>query len=233
MSYILDALNKSEQERRARSAPDLNTHHAPAAHENPPARWAWLIGSVLVSINLIALAIWFFPVSKDAPEPQAPMANNLAQDIPALSANTANTPPAVQSIPQPSAAISTDRNLNAAQASANPIDPPLALNPPDLQPEEDIITPTDLGRQATNRLRSTISIAELPQDLQRQLPDMQFSSHLYSDDFKLVNINGQMMKEGETIAPGVELIEITEDGVVIQFRDRSIEMSVLRNWSFD
>ncbi|MEL0067242.1 MAG: hypothetical protein VW874_03145 [Gammaproteobacteria bacterium] len=59
MSYILEALKKSEQERNPDKVPDLSTHHrAIATEEKSGFPWVWLV-IVLVVINLGAL-YWFF-----------------------------------------------------------------------------------------------------------------------------------------------------------------------------
>src|SRR5690554_5044720 len=60
MSLILDALKKSEQERRRGRGPDLQSLHQPAMPV--PAQRGWLpwaaLGLVLVGINGAALAWW-------------------------------------------------------------------------------------------------------------------------------------------------------------------------------
>lgn len=42
-----------------------------------------------------------------------------------------------------------------------------------------------------------------------------------------------MMREDEYIAPELLLVEITEDGVILDFREYRISMSILQNWAFD
>ena len=75
----------------------------------------------------------------------------------------------------------------------------------------------------------------MPASVQRQIPDMRFSSHIFADaaDLRMVSINGKSVREGDVVAEGIRLIEITEEGVVLTFRHYTFEMSVLRDWSFD
>lgn len=72
MSYILNALRKSEQERRSGQVPTLQ-HGFPDNHLQPPGRKSWLIVGLLI-FNLIALGVffWFDRRSPDANEGVSP-----------------------------------------------------------------------------------------------------------------------------------------------------------------
>lgn len=61
MSYILEALRKSEQERQRGKVPDLNSYKeesvAPAL---PRHRWPWVIGGIVL-VNLLVVLFWWSP----------------------------------------------------------------------------------------------------------------------------------------------------------------------------
>ncbi|MFT4852863.1 MAG: general secretion pathway protein B, partial [Bacteroidia bacterium] len=95
------------------------------------------------------------------------------------------------------------------------------------------VTPADFTDLERLRAITPVSVTALPVDIQQQIPALTFSSHLYSDDFRMVNINGRMMREGDLIDPELQLVEITEDGVILSFREYHVQMSVLQNWSFE
>ena len=78
-----------------------------------------------------------------------------------------------------------------------------------------------------------VRVNELPAHVQAQIPDLVFSSHIYADDpsFRMVNINGRMIREGDRLNNNLQLIQITEDGVVLQLDEHTFEVSVLRDWS--
>jgi general secretion pathway protein B len=80
-----------------------------------------------------------------------------------------------------------------------------------------------------------VRIAELPLNVQRQIPDITFSSHIYASDpsLRVVNINNRSIREGDYISDDVKLLDITEDGVVLSYLHYRIEMNVIRDWSFD
>jgi len=72
MSYILQALEKSEQERHRGEVPDLQRVSTPAyTARRRPASWALLVGGLL-AVNLGALLIWMQPWS--SPPPATPTA---------------------------------------------------------------------------------------------------------------------------------------------------------------
>ena len=68
MSYILDALNKSEEEKKQHRTPGLNTIHQSSEGRKTRRGPLLLIGIGLLIINLIALLIWwiFFSVAPEA-----------------------------------------------------------------------------------------------------------------------------------------------------------------------
>ena len=97
MSYILDALRKSERERQTGQVPGLP--NLVADSPQTPPRWIfWLVG-LLLSVNLAGLSYWLFTrpeASKDAPGP-ANTATTLPAPAttPAARADQAATPPIV------------------------------------------------------------------------------------------------------------------------------------------
>ena len=64
MSYILEALQKSEQKRQKDSIPDLQAVHVPAAgKKDKRSLWPWLLVAVLI-VNAVLL-VSFLPSSRD------------------------------------------------------------------------------------------------------------------------------------------------------------------------
>lgn len=80
MSLILDALKRSEQERRRERGPDLQSIHQPAAAAQAPVqRGWWMLAAALLLLNAAALGWWWWrdaaepvPVAAIAPERAAP-----------------------------------------------------------------------------------------------------------------------------------------------------------------
>jgi hypothetical protein len=72
---------------------------------------------------------------------------------------------------------------------------------------------------------SIISAIPLLQDLpfasQAAIPEMKFSGHAYSPnpDLRMIMVNTSIAREGDMITPDVRLVEITENGLIMIFKD--------------
>ena len=62
---------------------------------------------------------------------------------------------------------------------------------------------------------------ELPLPIQQSLPSLVISVFLYSEDptSRMVKINGQMMREGQSLTAGLKLEEITPEGVILSYKN--------------
>ena len=68
MSYILDALKKSEKERPAGAVPDLHTIQQTPAPEVQKSRWPYVVGGALL-LNAVVISGIFFMYQPDEPGP--------------------------------------------------------------------------------------------------------------------------------------------------------------------
>lgn len=202
MSLILDALKKSEQERRRGRGPDLQSlHQAPvaAAARRPWLPWAGL-ALLVVAVNGAALAWWL---------------NRPADAIPAMQRQ-----PDVAVAPEPVAGAATPAAVaNAAVSSPAPA--PAAPVP--ATPPPPAVPPAQPPLQ---------ELWELPEGVRRQLPALTYSFHVYAGDpsRRTIIINNRRMREGSEIQPGLLLEEITADGVILATGDHRVHVSVLENW---
>jgi general secretion pathway protein B len=78
-----------------------------------------------------------------------------------------------------------------------------------------------------------LNINDLPLSVQRQIPDLSFSTHIYASDaaWRMVGINGKSRREGDNIEDNLVLLEITEQGVILGFKGYNFTMGVVKNWS--
>lgn len=200
MSYILDALNKSERERRSDTTPELNSIY----RQMPPKTTSnsrWIVIVVFFAlVNVAALWVW------------------LSSSVPAEA-------------PQPASGPDADPTYVATAIPTTLT--PTTTAPTAIPNESKLIKPDDVA--LTLQDINPVRLSELPINIQRQIPDLKFSSHLYSNNptYRMVNINGKMVQEGDNVADGFRLIKITEAGVVLSFRHYQFEVSVLRDWRFD
>lgn len=251
MSYILDALKKSESERQSQDLPDLN-----AIHERPQLQpvkkrkmWPFIL---IVIIVLNVAGFWFVwqrtpPLNTTASMPTKTPPTSAVLEGSASQATIANAVVAQQ---QRADIIVTPLGIQQAEQANEPVlqqqeAAALALS----TTNEILITPQDVYRKSPSASIGTgqeplierrsldqpvKKITALPTNIQRQIPDLRFSSHLYADDdsFRMVNINGNMFHEGDFIAEGIRLEQISEEGVVLNYLHYTFEISVIRDWSF-
>ncbi|MFT7688415.1 MAG: general secretion pathway protein B [Candidatus Azotimanducaceae bacterium] len=181
MSYILDALNKSEQERQNKQSPSINSQYRVPVKSKKASRYWTIFLTILVLVNFAGIVFWFTKI--DESETQS-----------------------IQKI-ETADAVSVQKETES----------------PQFLKIESAPTKTSLRK---------VFISDLPIQVKDQLPDLNFSAHLYGEDksFRMVNINGKMLKEGEDFNDDILLREITADGVVIQYQDYLIEIGILSNW---
>jgi len=94
-----------------------------------------------------------------------------------------------------------------------------------IPPREKTLTPPPAEVQSNHLAlpmpNRVYHLNELPLPIRQTLPEFLVSVFLYSDDpaSRLVRINGQMMKEGQYLAPGVKLEEIVPAGVIFNYQN--------------
>ena len=195
MSYILDALKRSEQEEKIRQMPALDSVHV-FSQSRPMI--SGLIVLLLASLVVVTGAAMY------------------------LYAQNSQRVVSVSSLDIESKETKAPELASPKTSEAFPIKP----NPTPNATENGI---------AQNADDVPLRISELPNDIQRKIPEMRFSSHIFAEDptLRLVNINGKNIREGDTVADDLLLLEISEEGVVFFFQSYSFEMSVLRDWTVD
>ena len=203
MSYILDALNKSEEEKQQHRTPSLNTiHQKPNKKRTQNRSWTAIL-SLLILMNLVGLMIWLFFFSGSSSRP------TLSRTQPDASSSPVSTAP---SRPTPSSVAPsvTPPELTSSTSGRAQISPSISLEKP-------------------------LESAAVPDLINQEIAAIRFSSHIDASDadLRMVVINGQPLRENARFGSALELSQITEDGVIIQYQDHSIPVSVLSQWAED
>ncbi len=73
----------------------------------------------------------------------------------------------------------------------------------------------------TPKERNPVAIGELPPAIGQEIPPISIQGHVYSSEPKdrIVGINDRLLKEGEYLAPGLRLEQITPDGLVFSYKN--------------
>ncbi len=216
MSFILDALKKSDAERQRLSGPTLlEMPIARPTHRLP--LWAAALGLVLiVCIVVLGWLAWRPLVPRSVPAPAsatsapAPAAAPVPAFPAAPSAGAVATPvpdatgPASAHSHGPAAPSRTDAQVTALVAAENPADSAPAVAPAAGQP------PDNGG--ADNLHNYT--------ELTGTLPPLRLDLHVYaaSPAERYAFINMHKVREGDLTPEGVLVKQITREGVVLEYR---------------
>jgi general secretion pathway protein B len=207
MSFILDALKKSEIERQRQTSPGLVEIPMSQRRRFP----AWAVGlSVLFVIN-IAVLTGVLMRNSSAPAPALPAKRaNTAQAAAdkALPAVAEHFSPLAAPIYAPEIPVPADRGAPAAKLDAPP---PAAHRADPVLRVEDTNTDTDEVLPSINEVNLTGAQA---------LPELHLDVHVYATKpaDRFVYINMRKYHEGNALQEGPVVEHIRRDGVVLNFQ---------------
>jgi general secretion pathway protein B len=233
MSFILDALKKSEVERQRQAIPGLMDSRPPPPRAKFPLWAAALIA--LFAVNLLILAV---VLTRHAPPATAPPATTPPESPgPPAAAPMA---PAATIAPAPSAAAPA----SVAPDHFSPMDAAPPVYAPEIPPTQDspgaarrgaragssgagtthhaasaapdpVLTDSNPGDSEALPSINEINVAEQP-----ALANLHLDVHVYATQpsERFVYINMRKYREGATLAEGPVLERIRRDGVVLNYQ---------------
>ncbi|UNK49261.1 general secretion pathway protein GspB [Lysobacter sp. S4-A87] len=250
MSLILDALRKSEAERRRGQAPDLFAELPPlvtrAATRRPLWAW-WLAGgfAVLASLWLLrdvastagAVTVPTVDASTQAasaaPDPAMAMAApaSIADSMPIAPAR--QKPAALRPTPEPVASASLPPAAKAAPPQPTP-EP--VLPPPQLAPVQvaSVTPPAPAAMPAPAAIpmpapaaTAPLRLADLSAGEREQLPALKISMHMWAPapDQRFAIIDGARVGQGDRVGDAV-VEEIAADSVVLNWHGQRVALPI-------
>jgi general secretion pathway protein B len=227
MSYILDALKKSDRQRNLGAPPTLQVAQLTMS---APKRPSWFYYGLLAAVLLVAgiviglLRPWQAVQPPIAAEPDAAI-SPIPLSHQAASAPLAATPEkrseAAEEFPAPKLlragqAVPADvvmKSSNPAPVSSAAPGATMPI-PEKTKPEE----PAGLGGVA--QVQEAIPLNELPPQIQREIPAMTVQLHSYSSkpSERFVYINSIKLREDESLMSGLRLEQITPDGMIFSYK---------------
>ena len=249
MSYILDALRKSDQQRQRGAAPTLLAGQATVVASKQPAFLVYgLLAAVLVGAGMVVG--WLRPWQAE----QAVPAANVAVAKPSEASMRRSVPVRTEIAPAPAPEPQVQSATPATQIPPGPV---RAIAPAPATTPVKSQSPASAGAEAPGKpqvgvaavsrrpaavpqqqpgtaaadstpAQNVISMAELPLALQHELPAMAISVHAYSGNpgDRLVGIDNRMLREGDNVAPGLKLEQITPDGMIFGYKGYSFRRGV-------
>lgn len=225
MSMLLDALKKSEQQRRLGAKPDIHSAvDEPAGRASEPlGRW---LPVVLVVVAVLVMA--WFGWRQFAPPPAT-----VDVDAPALAERgtaAPATPDETESATPPQAAAAGPRtpvetySAPPPAASPGPAAATPAMPPPSAIPVRQAARPAPSPTPPASGepyRPAVMSYWELPQGVRDGLPQFRVTVLVYAEDpaDRFLLVNGVRLKEKDELQAGVVLDEIRRDGAVFRARN--------------
>lgn len=247
MSFILDAIAKSEQERQQLEVPNAQVLAVPAETPPPKKRLLPLLLIIALMLNAILVAVWMQSekivetkietVSVVSPTAQEKIETGVSEEL--IVEGIDNQ----QKVEVAKTAEPQQLIVNSKPVISEPVEEEVAEGWVRIEPNslQDSVRESTASSSATVEPGATdllivSRLYDLPESVRDDLPTVKFSGHLYSSDpaSSVVFLDNQRpVMQGQQIVDEVFLNEITPDGVVVEFRGYLIQVGVLQNWTLN
>lgn len=229
MSYILEALKKSDQQRQRGAAPTLQAAQVTvAAPKRPLFIYYGLLAAVLLGAGI--MIGWLRPWQPEQPPPEtepiaapapltAPpeMLSKTAQEFPAPNLTRAGQPVPVVGAMKPNNPVLFSSGTPSAAA---PI--------PDKTMPDKFISGKPASLVGVAQEQKAIPMDDLPLQIRQEIPAMTVQLHAYSSNpsERLVYINSIRLLEGGSLMLGLRLEQITPDGMIFSYKGYRFKRSI-------
>lgn len=227
MSTLLKALRRADQ---PQFTPHMPLMGLPVSQEEEPnRRWIWwLLAPLALVMGAGANYGWHL--------------HNLKPIEQQIEVKEVVTPPFVRVEPKPMITRPLPPPLPEPVVQARPVAAPPATATASNQNQslaERIMmalnnTPLMEEGAAPQAQRSAgaIPLSALPPALKQQVPPLTYGAHNYSSDpaKRAVVLNGREVREGGEIAPGVILVAIAQDDIILQVGGQHASLKALQDW---
>ncbi len=251
MSYILEALKKSEQERQQGKLPPFAAQGMILSGRKKPKSWVPMVVATALVANLLVFSYWLW---RDAAAPAPAPASSAAMQAPAAVRfePVADRPEPQVNLPRivlpdvavpkvivPEVTAPSPGSAPEPTASAPPPEPvwqtatPEIIAPTTPRTEENTAwTPASAPVVSDVVAASPLPlIDELSAGQLARIPALTFNSHIYTPqpEARRVMINNLYLREGQAIGTLV-VAHITEEGVVLDLDGQLFRLQALRDW---
>ena len=202
MSFILDALKKSEAERKRQDAPGIASIPAPTENSSG-SKWIWIIAGLL-TVNVVVLT---GVVLRPGAEPET------EQPAVIQSATREQAEPQTAPNPVPTASAGDSGAAPLPQSIASPTSSTMS----DAAPRVENVSPVAAAAQTGPSELPTFD--ELRTAGRLQLPDLHVDIHVYSGQSadRFVFVNMTKYRENEKLSEGPVVTRITPDGAELDY----------------
>lgn len=204
MSYILDALKKSSEERRRLQEQEAQQGALPLnsqVTQKTPGQNRLLMVLLMVSVLAFSAVGWWFVSSTE----------KSAGDV---------SPPGPAITPEPQQS-QVEKTTAGPQTVGTGTVAPSTTERPAAPDKNEPAAGRNLEKPLQTFPESKLPLMEeLPLALRAQLPEMKFSGHVFSPtpELRMIMINTSVVREGDLIDADLRLMEITRDGLIMSHK---------------
>jgi general secretion pathway protein B len=220
MSYILDALKKSEQQRLTAGVPSLTSEPPVLMESGGPAPHWKLLAAALLALNAGALGWWLLrPPAPPLPPGQPSVPISAPEKTPAAQAALDPARPAQRSEERPATPSSASGIASVNTHIQSPAPPPrdkpaaiagLAAAPAPRSAEAAPPPPVRLG---------VVALADLPPSVRSALPPLKIGGYAEGPNGMMVVVDDRLLSEGDEFGAGLRVVKISPEGAIFSFRN--------------
>jgi len=222
MSYILEALKKSKQERQGGETPHLHVVHMPPSFKTDSSkigRSGLLVGGLLMVLGLGGFG--YYVSSNNTPSQIEDSLNSVTvREIEIRSQF-------FEQAEEATVVVQTSEFIPVRSA-------PLEESPPPVKITKDrfkkVVTGPvkSVGVAPLGEFHDLPYRVDLPPEVQREIPKFNFAGHTYADDPKrrMIIINNQILREGDGVDSDTTLVSIVWEGVVLNYKGISFRQKI-------
>jgi len=243
MSYILDALKKSEQQRGHGNIPDVQTVHSSSLNYQSDKKIYWpyiLLFAVL--LNLLAIIYFIFDKEENSEIHTKTQQNEaLESETPVLNAAD-NLHPVItpdDKKQENTVTQAVNSNIEHQEKNKQSEETSTVIAPTTTKSSEDGAgmssnKPENIAvkNQAQGVGSTILEYYDLPESIKQQIPAIIISAHVYSSNplQRSIVINNNFMEEGDYVIDDLILYEITTDGAIFNNKGTLFHYGVVSTW---
>ena len=227
MSYILEALKKSDQQRQRSTTPTLPAAQAAAKTGEQIISATYVLIAVVLLCAGIAIG-WLRPWQS-----AGTVLQTAGQS--AILASPASAPEPLARNENPGEKLPVHNSVADPQVASGIGGAPTMI----VAPGRSAVTGTSaatsvpmlkktVASAVLPQAQNPVPLAELPLTIQQEIPAMSIQLHSFSSkpENSIVSINSRLLKEGESLTPGLKLEQITPDGVIFSYKGYRFERGI-------
>jgi general secretion pathway protein B len=221
MSYILEALKKSENERSREEIPGLGADHSQycsVREERKPPILKWVLAFIVLLSGVSCLGWWFFSGKQSVEIIDQPLVALIASSPLSVPAELVEpVSPKVQTVVPAQSDEENGVKDGSVRVSSLVSEPVEAIDHVTVPDQDAMMENVDIPL-----------FEELPEAVRNKIPSLSFAGHVYALERaqRMIMINMRVVREGAMVEPDLILEEIEKDGVILRYVEMTFRINL-------